>query len=217
MEIKFISDIELDASNWQKSLQASSYGIKWSDFLPKDISIEEARDSKYLKEYLKKKYYNSGKIEEFKNWLKDNLNKESTVNDLESLMGKRFDINSIDIRITTFPRAPYNYKNGWFFVIFKNSKREIIISEIYHEMMHILFHEHYWAECESLGLNDSQISNLKESLTVVLNPILENRDLPLDEGYPKHREVREKIMKIWKEKNWKFEDFLKNILKQKIV
>jgi antitoxin component of RelBE/YafQ-DinJ toxin-antitoxin module len=54
-------------------------------------------------------------------------------------------------------------------------------------------------------------------MTVLLNPILEKRGLPLDKDYPKHQELRIKLKELWESKNRTFEDFLNEILTQKLT
>jgi len=218
MKLEFIEDIKNDIANWRNSIIANSYGVDWKKFLPEDISIKNVRDNEYLKNYLKRKFYQSGKIPEFKDWLEQNVNFSQTQTDLETLMGKKFPPENIKVFITTFQRAPYNVKQNFFYLIliWCESKRKKSITGIYHELMHFLFHIYYWDICRKAGLSDIQIHILKESSTVLLNPILKKRGLPIDSGYTKHQRIRAKLKKIWdKEKN--FELFLKKVLKFKIV
>jgi hypothetical protein len=77
--------------------------------------------------------------------------------------------------------------------------------------MHFLFHIHYWETCKKAGLSENQIHDIKESFTVLLNPILKRRGLPLDFGYPNHQEFRVSLEKLWN-KGENFEIFLKKVL-----
>ncbi len=218
MELQFIENIERDIWNWQNAITANSYGIDWKKFLPEDISIENVRDNEYLKNYLERKYYQSGKVSEFKDWLGQNVNSSQIQVDLETLMDKKFPSGNIKVFITTFRRAPYNVKQNFFYVvlIWNESKRKKSIPVIYHELMHFLFHIHYWDMCQKAGLSDTQIHILKESSTVLLNPILEKRGFPISSGYANHQEIRAKLKKIWdKEKNLKL--FLEKVIRLKII
>jgi hypothetical protein len=87
----------------------------------------------------------------------------------------------------------------------------------YHELMHFIFHEYFWWICRKVGLSEPQIHDLKESMTVLLNPILERHGLPLDKGYPKHQALRAKLKELWESKSWTFEDFLNEVLAQKLI
>jgi hypothetical protein len=201
MELQFIENIERDIRNWQKSVAANSYGVDWKKFLPEDISIENVRDNEYLKNYLERKYYQPGKVSEFKDWLEQNVSSSQIQADLEILMDKKFPPGNIKVFITTFHRAPYNVKRSFFYLIWRDSKKGKEITGIYHELMHFLFHIYYWDMCKKAGLSDTQIHILKESSTVLLNPILEKRGLPIDSGYAKHQEIRAKLKKLWDKEN----------------
>jgi hypothetical protein len=63
--------------------------------------------------------------------------------------------------------------------------------------MHFLFHWHYWDQCREAGLSDEAIDELKEALTVLLEPILKKRGLPPDGGYYIHKELREQLAKLY--------------------
>lgn len=220
MKIVFIEDIDRDVKNWQSSLASqSSYVSDPKKYLPKDVSQEKLNDAKYLKEYLYKKYYQLGKVLEFRDWLIRNTNSSEIQSDLEKLVGRTFKFEEIDAYITIFGLGRYSIEANLFYVIYRSPERDrtMRISNIYHELMHFLFHAYYWEECQKADLSESQIHDFKESLTVLLNPILEKRGLPLDQGYPKHQELRAKLKELWEEKNWKFEDFLKEVLTLKLV
>jgi hypothetical protein len=210
MIIRFIENIERDIQNWQNSVIAKSYGVDWKNFLPKDIDIKDVKDYKFLKEYLNKNYYEKGEVSIFKNWLENNVDSAEIQTDLQGLMGKKFfkDVNAF---ITTFHRAPYDVTESFFYLILRDTNRKRSITNIYHELMHFLFHIHYWEICKKAGLSETQTHDLKESLTALLNPILKRRGLPLDFGYPNHQEFRASLEKLWN-KGENFEIFLKKVL-----
>lgn len=67
-----------------------------------------------------------------------------------------------------------------------------------HEIMHIEFLKKYNAYCVGKGLEEKQIGDLKEILTVLLNEDLgEFLYLP-DRGYDGHREIRKEVLKLYK-------------------
>lgn len=216
MEIKFIEDLEKDTNNWHSSMGVSSYGIDWGKFLPKDVLLEKIKDLAYLRNYLERKYYKTGKIAEFITWLEQNINSAQIQEDLESLIGKKFSNITINVFITVFGRGMYNVPGNLFYLNYCHHDLEKSASRIYHELMHFLFHIYYWKECKKAGFTEPQIHDLKESLTVLLNSILDKRGLPLDQGYPKHQELRAKLKELWEEKSWEFEDFLKEVLARKL-
>ncbi len=220
MKIEFIEDVSRDVENWQKSLTSrSNYVSDPSKRIPEDVDKERLGDAEYLKQYLFDNFYQTGKVASFKNWLIANTNSAEIQGDIEDLMQRKFKTADITAYITVFGLGRYEPANNVFFVIFTRleERYKIKISNIYHELMHFLVHEYFWEECKASGLSEAQTHDLKESLTVLLNPILEKRGLPLDEGYPKHQELRAKLKALWEEKNWKFEDFLKKVLELKLV
>ena len=215
MKLQFIENIERDIKNWQKSITANSYGVDWKKFLPEDISAENVRDDEYLKDYLEKKFYQSGKVSKFKDWIEHNINSSQIQKDLETLMGKKFPYKNVKVFITTFHRAPYNFKRGFFYLIWRDLSKGKAIANIYHELMHFLFHIYYWDMCKKAGLSEIQTHDIKESLTALINPILKQRGLPLDFGYPNHQILRANLEKLWSEEK-NFESFLKRAVKLKI-
>ena len=68
---------------------------------------------------------------------------------------------------------------------------------IIHELMHLFFETYYWDICNKKGLNDDQISNIKESFSVLINfefiDILKSKD----SGYKEHKKIRQFISKEW--------------------
>lgn len=213
MKFKFIEDIEKDMAIWQRSMEAKSYGRNWVDGLPENISKEQVKDTKYLEKYLEDTFYKTGRVGGFIKLVEENLKPEEIAGDLESLMGKKFLKEVVTVSIVTFPRGPYDVKTYTIYLILNEKGTLRPVSSIYHELMHFLFHEHYWEECQKAGLTEPKIHDLKESLTVLLNPILGKRGLPLDKGYPNHEELRAKLKTLWEEKGWEFEDFLKEVLR----
>lgn len=215
MKFQFIENIERDIRNWQKSITANSYGMDWKKFLPEDISAENVHDDEYLKGYLKKKFYQSGKVSEFKKWIERAVNSSQIQKDLETLMGKKFPFENVKVFITTFHRAPYNVEQNFFYLIWRDLSKGKAITNIYHELMHFLFHIYYWDMYKKAGLSEIQTHDIKESLTALINPILKQRGLPLDFGYPNHQILRANLEKLWSEEK-NFKSFLKRAVKLKI-
>ena len=207
MKLVFTQDIQRDIDNWQASINRKSYGVEWKKFLPAGISEDGVNNESMLKKYLEDNFYRTGKISSFVDWLNKTARVNQIQEDLEKLLGNTFSQNTITAYITTFHRAPYDVQQKFFFLIFRETNRERNITNIYHELMHFLFHEYYWEQCRTVGFNDQQIHVLKESSTILLNPTLEKRGFPKDFGYPNHQELREKMLKDW-EKYKNFEKVL---------
>lgn len=213
MTLDFIDDIDADIKNWQRSVTAKSHGVDWKKFLPDDITVEEVDDGEYLKGYLNDRYYDSGKVAEFKGWLEANVKADLIEEDLRAITGGTFLGKGFKVYITTFHRAPYDLKERSFHVILKE-KKEYSITNIYHELMHFIFYELYWKKCMDSGLNEKKTDDFKEALTVILNPTLAKRGLPLDKGYLVHQELRTKLLDLWESDEWRFADFLNEAIKR---
>jgi hypothetical protein len=197
MQLLFSEDIDRDMRNWQDSFNKESYGIQWKQFLPPSMTVKEVLDDNFLRDYLEKEFYDSGQVSDFKKWLEENIISSQIEEDLSVLMKKPFLSKEITVNITTFRRSPYNVPGNSFFLTRRTYKREISAGMIYHELMHFLFHWHYWDQCKEAGLSEQEIDDFKESLTVLLNSILEKRGLPLDVGYPGHEALRKQWVVLW--------------------
>ncbi len=205
MQLIFREDIDWDVKNWQASLVMQKNYNYVGDFkgkyFPKDIPLEKADDGEYLHNYLQERFYANGKVAVFKEWLEANANAAEIQRDLETLMKVKFLAETFSIYITVFGLGNYSSQENLFYVIYRSPERDRKerIAAIYHELMHFLFHWHYWNQCKEAGLSEDEIQNLKESLTVLLNPILEKRGLPADSGYPVHEALRKRWMALYEE------------------
>lgn len=215
MKLIFCEDIDRDVENWQASLatQSNYVGDFKAKYWPKDIPLEKAEDKKYLREYLAERFYSTGKVAIFKDWLETNVNANEIQADLEVLMKKKFLAEVVTAYITVLGLGRYWTQGNLFYVIYPDPRwgSKIRITNIYHELMHFLFHWHYWDQCLAAGLSEQEIHNFKESLTVLLNPILAKRGLPLDNGYPAHAELR-KRWTVFYEENPDFPKFLEKAI-----
>lgn len=210
LNLKVEYNLEKDIQNWKQSLNKESYNVKWNKFLPDNISFECLKNDKCLSKYLSINY-EAGKIDKFINSLNKLTNSREIQNDLENLLDSKFKTTDFKIFITTFHRAPYNIEKKYFYLIYRENNIKKAIGSIYHELMHFLFHQNYWDYCKNKGLNDTKIHILKESLTVLLNEILEKRGLPLDKGYVVHWDLREKI-KNYKKSSKDFKRLLSKMI-----
>jgi hypothetical protein len=102
--------------------------------------------------------------------------------------------------------CPYSFgKNSidWFmFSMWHNLP--FSITTICHELMHFQFLYYYKDKLKKSGLSESQIGDLKESLTFLLNAKeFKSIILSEDQGYPDHQELRKYLLKVWnKEKDF---------------
>jgi hypothetical protein len=211
MELFFCEDIDSDIYNWQRAIEVSSYGVDWKQFLPSSITVNDVRNTPFLRDYLKKEFYESGKVADLQAWLWENVDAIQIEKDLVALIKKPFLSERVSVFITTFHRAPYDVSSNRIFLFDRPQNRKRCVETLYHELMHFLFHWHYWEVCRGMGFSDAEIHDFKESITVLLNPILALRGLPLDGGYLKHKDVRDQWAVLY-ERNPSFPQFLEKAL-----
>lgn len=194
MKIEFNYSLQRDLRNWLTGWDVKSYGATWKSRLPKEIlsSDNESLNTLKLRHYLKARYLETGLLDKYVVWLRDNVDAKQIEADLIQLTTRDLGVDSIRVYITTFSRAPYNFEEKYFYLTYRENK-SAAISAIYHELLHFLFHAHFWDELMKKGLSSNAVHSLKESLTVVLDPVLFKRRLPRDRGYSAHEATRQLI------------------------
>lgn len=105
--------------------------------------------------------------------------------------------NDVTAYLTINNRCPYSIEENMFFVqIPAYSSRKTVM----HELWHFYTWQAYGKEWED-KLGWQKYNEIKEALTVLLN--FECKDLLpngiTDNGYPQHKELREKILTLWQE------------------
>lgn len=105
---------------------------------------------------------------------------------------------NINAYLTINNRCPYNIKDNYFFVSIPD---ELHLRKI---VMHELLHFYTWYKFGVIWedkIGKEEYNEIKESLTILLN--VECKDLLpegiIDKGYPQHKELRKKIISLWKE------------------
>jgi len=115
---------------------------------------------------------------------------------LEEITGKELYRHDFTVHLTTFPRAPYNYENGEFWLPFEWTNP---IANFMHETLHFQT-IHYWREnSESLAsqLDEDDFATLKEALTVVLDGSFVPPMERADQGYEIHKNLRDLLYARW--------------------
>lgn len=104
----------------------------------------------------------------------------------------------ITVYLTVNNRCPYSIKEKLFFVPIAHVPPTRV-------MMHELWHFYTWqkfgaSEMEKLG--PEKYNDIKEALTVLLNVECKHllRAGEEDKGYPQHKELRNRILELWKQK-----------------
>lgn len=101
--------------------------------------------------------------------------------------------NNFTIYLTTFPRGPYNYKDGSFlFYIYWDFRN--IVWFFLHEILHLQFIHYFRWRDYIKELTPTQFEMLKESLTVILNEEAKELLFQEDKWYTIHTELRKKLL-----------------------
>jgi hypothetical protein len=213
MKIIFKEDINSDIWNWQECFsKKGSYGQDWKKRKPSDITVREIKDNKALRKYLRGHQYKNDAVKKFAEYIQAAFNSADKIDkDLEKLTGKKVPFKTISVTVTTYPRCPYDYDEGGFFIIFGTGMKWII-DVAYHELMHIIIHKYYWHLFDEAGLTSQEAHDIKESLTVLLNKDRDFKEIPEDKGYASHKKIRKEIEKISQKKHRSFEMLLREII-----
>lgn len=169
---------------------------------------DEKTASLFIDEYLKENHFD---VNEY--MMKYQKDFDEISEEFQKRAEKIFEVfleNDVDVFLTVNERLPYSIEeNCTFACIGKGTQTHLI--------MHELWHFYTWYKYGKDWLNKlgfEKYNNVKESLTVLLNVVCKDL-LPEgleDEGYPQHKEIRERILKLWEEKpdiNYVWENVIK--------
>ena len=234
--LKFSYNFKKDAKNWVDTIKDvnPSWGINYDNetiMVPQNIKRKIIKRNnkeaielvvKYLKNqprFKRKKEVIDSEMKAIRSlWKK----KENDFFSVVEKMTKRpmFNLDFIAYFTTMFI-CPYDTEDYKWFMLSMWHSLPFQVTIICHEIFHFQFLYYYSNFCKQHGLNETQLENLKESLTVLLNTE-EFNDIILcrDEGYSHHRITREKIIKNWEENKNRylrsgngFEIFLREAIK----
>jgi hypothetical protein len=198
--MKFIIKPSLasDVWNWQVvATRNGTYGQNWRSNWPKDLTLKDARDKKKMRTYLNKRFYRSGAVQKYADWLQIALKPNRIDDILFEITGKRVPFRELMVTPTTSSRCPYDESKGSFFIFYAASPKWIYRVAT-HECMHLIVHRYYWKQMREAGLSEQQTHDIKEALTVLLNPVFKEKWGGEDQGYPNHQNLRKDIEKIAK-------------------
>ena len=102
----------------------------------------------------------------------------------------------------------YNYNDNWFAVSVHKGTLGNTLTAM-HEIMHIFFYKRWWQFCKEQGLEDKNIWDVKEAVTVLLNLWFKYQVIDIDLGYQEHTNLRKNIKKWFLETR----DFKATLLK----
>ncbi|TSD03347.1 MAG: hypothetical protein Athens071416_28 [Parcubacteria group bacterium Athens0714_16] len=213
MKVKFKYEKEKDVwcllNKGKSSILSQSPTIAYTKLVSKfGENPDEKSASLFIDEYLKENNFNVNEYVSKYQKEFDNIS-EKFQKRAEEIF-KVFLKEDVTIYLTVNERLPYNIKENYTFAcIGKGVQRHSIMHELWH------FYTWYrWGKSWVDKLGSQKYHDIKESLTILLNFVCkdlmpENLE---DTGYPQHKELREKIVKLWKEKQ-DIEYIWENIIK----
>ncbi len=212
-KVEFIIDKDLDFENHRVGVRKSKV---WN--LPKSASLYFNKLGQLDKENQRiefenetKKFY-SDSFSKFRELLIKQTNEmwalveDQYLSKMESIHQNKFPLDKVYGILSTAPFIHgylFKEERPWFACDFDCPARAI--GTAMHEIMHLFFVKYYWQYCkEDLGLDDKQIYDVKEAVTVILNLELDDIRFFTDVGHPGHEELRQKIKESWlKNKDFK--------------
>ena len=201
-------DLSKDAWNWWEACNKTSHGVNWREKISNELQEKIVGKNQqtafdFLIPYLEN-YYKDKNIEIFIKTLQIEFNnkKNKLFEIMERITANKIYRDDFTCFITSFPRFPYDYKEGY---IWLSSKRpaDYQLSIFIHELLHFQFFAYYDEDIWSL-VTPEQFARIKESVTVILNDEFEEITTVQDDGYEIDRNVRSKLLPEWrKHKNFK--------------
>lgn len=212
--LKLVLNIQKDARNRWNACNKSYQWMNRSERIDKEIAdklIDKTQEEAflflipYLEELYKKNEDGLNKVLKF--WQeKIDTDIDSACRRMENVTGKKIYKNDFIWYLTTFPRMPYNYKEGTIYICCMWSIKNYM-GNFLHELLHFQFIHYFTNHPSVVILNKDEFEFLKESLTFILNYEFKEFLWKEDIWYVKHKELREKMSLYW-ENNKKFEDLV---------
>jgi len=106
-----------------------------------------------------------------------------------------YNIEELTGYLSTRHGSGYKHEENWFAVSAHKGTLGNSLTAM-HEMMHIFFHKQWWQFCKDQGVEDKNIWDIKEAVTVLLNLWFKYQIVDIDMGYPEHAQFRKNI-KEW--------------------
>lgn len=146
---KISLSIGYGALNWLDAVRGgSAHGRNWRDYLKSESSREvfdkakSASDKEALviiKEHLRQKYDSYGhRLDEYMDFINNEfLSKfDRACKVIEDITNRELYVNNYIVYITTFPRSPYDSREGYFYVVIG---RQDPIATFLYEVLHFQF------------------------------------------------------------------------------
>ena len=203
-------DLYQDAWNWWHAANHSSHGVDWSDRLTKPelrkiIGLDQKEAMAILEPYLKSFY------EKNQNLLQEQLKTgqslfdeygQAAMDKMVKIIGRPLYRDEFVGFLTTFPRCPYNYQAGYFWLC-TIWPAKCYLGIFLHELLHFQFLFYYQQKLLPI-VGPDKLDRLKEALTVILNYDFRDYLCQDDQGYEIDQILRQQLADYW-QKNKDFD------------
>jgi len=197
-----------DQWNWWHACNTPAWGVDWSALIAPGVAArlrgaKRGDADRFLRDYLDDLYRSrTADLAFFRGPARSAWRdrQEAILARLEKTHQRPFPVERIVVYYTSFPRAPYGYSKGTFWIaspVFDHSA-ERFLAAIVHELFHLFFEWYYWEACRERGLADGLIGHLKEAVTVLSNEEFQDIILFRDEGYAVHAALRRDLAALWR-------------------
>jgi hypothetical protein len=202
--ITFIVDKELDLENHLISLGSYKrngrriFSVNEAEKLEKLLSLPIEQVRNIIKKDIEPLYDNPEKLITLAKEINEEWGKieKKFISKLEEVHKFSFLYKSIRGVLSTATRFGYNLEQGWF-ATDPSKDKFVCMNVAMHELMHFMFHKYYDEVCKKAGLAQTEMWDIKESFTVLLNLEFKEFISKPDFGYPPHQELRAVIEKTW--------------------
>jgi hypothetical protein len=156
-------------------------------------------------------------------YLNKYLNKygKTIINRFNKLTGLSYTTDDFGFYINNTPVSLHNGKE-LYISISQNHSFNKYPTVIIHEISHIYFYKYIYSSRflkfnnilkTSDLISEKERNELKEIITVIINKEFIDIIDKLDEGYPNHKNIREKALKLWIKKYPNFDEWIREVIK----
>ena len=170
VKISIKLDINKDAWNWWHACNHISHGVDWKkriesnlwkNIYQKKFSEAEKYLLPYLNNYYRENKLNLSKVLEDARELFDKKASQACQL-MERITKRKLYRDNFICFLTTFPRCPYDYKNGYVWLCSLWSTK-CYLGIFIHELLHFQFFKYYRDNQLVKKLDNNQLEKLKES------------------------------------------------------
>lgn len=220
-KVVFGLDFDYDVWNaWDMANGKSIAGHDWKKNLNKKVlelaegkSFEDAKPS--LHSFFRRRYKQRKKeMRQTLKWFQEAWRpiEKDYFKKLGDITEEKIGFKTCRASLATENRCPRNIDKKEYLIYWLDSPWKANQTSA-HEILHFQFYD-IWNKRYKGALNKNKTWGLSEAMTVLLNEeFLGDVLLVRDKGYPRHQELREEILKLWRKREY-FDSFMKQAIKK---